>query len=78
MQRLSDLKKEKLTGKDKKMMELIETVDSGRYCIGVHEVMLLADIYDNNMIDASYDLFRYGFLKGQRAMKAELKRKGIM
>lgn len=78
MQRLSDLKKEKLTGRDKKMMELIETVDSGRYCIGVYEVMLLADIYDNNMIDASYDLFRYGFLKGQMALKAELKRKGIM
>lgn len=78
MQRLSDLKKEKLTGRDKKLLELIETVEPDRYCIGGYEVMLLADIYDNNMINASYDLFRYGFLKGQRAMKAELKRKGII
>lgn len=78
MQRLSDLKKEKLTGKAKMMIENIEKVKPGRYCIGTEEVMILAEIHDNNMINASYDLFRYGFLKGQRSLKAELKRKGII
>lgn len=73
-----EIQKEELTGKAKKMMENIQKVKPGNYCMTSSEVIILADIHDNNMIDASYDLFRYGFLKGQRALRAELKRKGIL
>lgn len=69
-------RKDALTGKAKKMMENIEKTDPGRYSMTVSEVLTLAKIHNNDMINASYDLFRYGFLKGQRAMKAESKRKG--
>ncbi|MGI6721052.1 MAG: hypothetical protein ACOX4I_00625 [Anaerovoracaceae bacterium] len=71
-------RKAALTGRAKKMLENIEKTDTGRYCMTVSEVRALAEVYNNNMINASYDLFRYGFLKGQRAMRAELKRKGIL
>lgn len=38
-----------------------------------NDVMLFADIHNNNLINGSTDLFNYGFLKGQRAERARLK-----
>lgn len=69
-------RKKALTGKAKRMMESIEKTDTGNYCLGTDEIFIFAEIYNNNLTNASYDLFRYGFLKGQRAMKAALKKKG--
>jgi hypothetical protein len=37
--------------------------------------MLFAQVYNNNLINGSGDLFRYGFLKGLRAEKAMAKKR---
>jgi hypothetical protein len=38
-----------------------------------NEVMIFADIHNNNLINGSTDIFKYGFLKGQRAEKSRQK-----
>lgn len=60
-------KKAALTGKDAKLMEQIEAVDVGSYSVKCSVVKMLADIYDNNFVNAFFDMFRLGFMKGQRA-----------
>jgi hypothetical protein len=60
--------KASLTGKEKRFFEVIEGVNPGsRYCMNYWEMCLLADVYNNSLLDGNYDIFRYGFLKGQRA-----------
>lgn len=64
-----------LTGREKKFFELIESVKPKTcYCLDYWEMILLADAYNNNLINGCYDIFRYGFLKGQRAEKNRRKR----
>lgn len=72
--RIMKEKKTSLTGKEKRLFEVIESVDTGYYYMETWELLLLSDIYDNNLINGSIDLFNYGFLKGQRAEKARQKR----
>lgn len=60
-------KKAALTGKDAKLMEQIEAVDVGNYRVKCSVVEMLANIYNNNFVNASYDMFRLGFMKGQCA-----------
>jgi hypothetical protein len=36
--------------------------------------MLISNAYKNDLFGGSYDIFRYGFLKGQRAEKARRKK----
>jgi hypothetical protein len=67
--------KESLTGNDKKLFDMIERVyPNARYCLTQDELILLAKVYENNLINGSFDIFRYGFLKGQRAERARRKR----
>lgn len=66
--------KASLTGKEKKLIEAISKVKPGNYDMYTNEVMIFADIHNNNLINGSTDLFNYGFLKGQRAEKARQKR----
>ena len=65
--------KASLTGKEKKLIEAISKVKPGNYDMYTNEVMLFADIHNNNLINGSTDIFNYGFLKGQRAEKARQK-----
>ena len=71
-ERMKDTKAS-LTGKEKKLIETINKVKPGSYNMYSHEVMLFADIHNNNLINGSTDIFNYGFLKGQRAEKARQK-----
>ena len=71
-ERMKDIKAS-LTGKEKKLIETINKVKPGSYNMYSHEVMLFADIHNNNLINGSTDIFNYGFLKGQRAEKARQK-----
>ena len=57
-----------LTGKEKRLIETLKNVDPGNYNMCTNEVILFADIYNNNLINGRTDLFNYGFLKGQRAL----------
>lgn len=64
-----------LIGKEKRLFDLVNGVtDCGRYCMEYWEMILFADAYNNNLLNGSYDIFRYGFLKGQRAEKNRRKR----
>ena len=65
--------KASLTGKEKKLIEAISKVKPGNYDMYTNEVMIFADIHNNNLINGSTDIFNYGFLKGQRAEKARQK-----
>lgn len=71
--RMKDIKNS-LTGKEKNLIEEISKVKPGSYDMYTNEVMLFADIHNNNLINGSTDIFNYGFLKGQRAEKARQKR----
>ena len=65
-----------LQGKDKRIYEKISKVKMGRYSPLMSEVLCIVDVHQNNAINASYDLLALGFLKGQRAAKADMKKKG--
>ena len=71
-------RRESLEGEDKRLIEKIEAVETGRYSMSHNELILIAKLHNNNAINASFDFFRYGFLKGQRAAKAEMKRKAAL
>lgn len=71
-ERMKDIKAS-LTGKEKKLIEAISKVKPGNYDMYTNEVMIFADIHNNNLINGSTDIFNYGFLKGQRAEKARQK-----
>lgn len=66
--------RDSLTGRDKRLIETVEKVKPGDYNMYSHELMIFADIHNNNLINGSTDIFNYGFLKGQRAEKARQKR----
>lgn len=53
-----------------KLLDDSRKVDLGNYEIGADDVRRLAEMYNNNFVNASYDMFRIGFLKGQRAEQA--------
>lgn len=67
-----------LTGKDKTFWEKIEKIgkmDIGRYHMNCSQIMLIARLFDNNYIDASYSTFCYGFHQGMRYMKNQSKKR---
>lgn len=69
---------ESLTGKDKKLWDKIEKVkkiDIGRYCMNCSQIMLIAKLFNNNYIDASYSTFCYGFHQGMQYMKNQSKKR---
>jgi hypothetical protein len=68
-------RREALEGKEKKLFEMIEDVEVGRYSASVSEVLAIAKVYNNNAINSFHSIFCFGFIKGQRAEKAKKRRK---
>lgn len=59
----------------KKLFDLIDGVNLGYYSLRVNEVKAIAYRNNSNVIDASFDYFRIGFLKGQMSERAKAKKK---
>lgn len=68
-----------LAGKDKKLFDSIEKLKADpaakRNCLYPAELMLFADVYNNNLINGAYELFLYGFMKGRRVEKLANRKK---
>ena len=65
-----------LSGKERKFWDKIESVkkmDISRYTMKSQEVMLLAEIYNNNYLDASYETFCFGFYQGLKYAENRMK-----
>ena len=65
-----------LTGKERKFWDKIEKVykmDISRYAMKTWQVMLLAEIYNNNYLDASYETFCFGFHQGLKYAENRMK-----
>lgn len=62
-----------LTGKERIFWNKIEKVQKmsaiSRYCMKTWQVLLIAKLYDNKYLDASYSCFCYGFHQGMQYMK---------
>lgn len=63
-----------LPEKDKKILDSISKVEIGRYDINCKILMMIADIYNNNAIDAFDTIFKLGFIKGKRSMRNKINR----
>ena len=63
---------------DKKGKELFDRVGAfktpDRYDMRCDEILMVASVYENNAVDASNIFFKYGFIKGMRYAKKQLKR----
>lgn len=65
-----------LTGKERKFWDKIEKVykmDISQYTMKSWQVMLLAEIYNNNYLDASYETFCFGFHQGLKYAENRMK-----
>ena len=65
-----------LTGKERKFWDKIEKVckmDISRYTMKTWQTMLLAKIYNNNYLDASYKTFCFGFHQGLKYAENRMK-----
>lgn len=51
------------------------TAKIGNHGASWGDMVKISKLHDNNAIDASIMFFNYGFLKGQRMAKAQMKRK---
>ena len=58
-----------------KMFEQIEKIDTERYKLQYDELIALHERYPDEPFTMALDAYRLGFIKGQRALKAELKKK---
>lgn len=67
-------RKSELPEKDKRLFEQLEKVKIGRYDVAYSVVLMIAEAYQNNAIDAFNTIFTLGFMKGQRAEKARQKK----
>lgn len=67
-------RKSELSEKNKKLFEQLEKVKIGGYDVACTTVLMIADVYQNNAINAFGTIFRLGFMKGQRAEKARQKK----
>lgn len=65
-----------ITGKERGFWDKIEKVykmDISRYDMKAWQVMLLAEIYNNNYLDASYETFCFGFHQGLKYAENRMK-----
>lgn len=67
-------RKKEATGDARRLLDLIEKVDTGRYDIKTSEMLILRNIYRNSSLDFALAAFQYGFIKGLRAEKARQKK----
>ena len=59
---------------DEKLIEMVRDMDiPNAYSMSVHEAMILTNEFERLALASA--AFNYGFLKGQRAAKAEAKKK---
>ena len=69
-----------LTGKERAFWNKIEKVkkmDTSRYAMKWWQTELIAKLYNNNYINASYTEFCYGFYQGMQYMKNQTKCKVV-
>ena len=71
-------RKSELPEKDKRLFEQLEKVKIGRYDVTCSVVLMIAEVYQNNAINAFNTIFTLGFMNGQRAEKARQKRKEVV
>ena len=64
-----------LNKKDKELFDRISAFKTpDRYDMRTNELLMVAGIYENNAVNAGNTLFKYGFIKGIRYAKKQLKR----
>lgn len=61
---------------EEKFLKQINEVNPGRYGMMLDEMMVLVEQYRHDIFRMVYAGFKYGFLKGQRAAKAQAKARG--
>lgn len=71
------LKESNLDKKHKRLLARIRSTEINGYSMMYSELAMFAELYDNNLINGSFDIFRYGFLRGQLALKAEMRKAGV-
>lgn len=57
-----------------KLMKSIEAVTPGRYGCAFKDIQSIRDVADGDAVETGSLCFRYGFIQGQKAAKAEAKR----
>lgn len=68
-------RKRALSEKDKRLFERISKVKIGRYDdVSSETVLVIADVYGNNAINAFNSIYRLGFMKGVNAAKRNAKK----
>lgn len=67
-------KKAELPERDRRLIETAETLDVGRYGVSSSIVLMVADVYSNNAMNAFCTIFSLGFIKGQRSERNKRKR----
>lgn len=66
-----------LEGREKvfwRKIEQIQKMDISRYCMKASDVFLLAELYNNNLFNASYSIFCFGFYQGMRYLKNQARK----
>ena len=64
-----------LTGREKRFFEIVDGIKIGRSLGLAHwQLRLLVEAFDNNLIDGSFKIYKYGFLHGQQAEKKRQKK----
>jgi len=66
-------RKSELSKKDKQLLEQLELVEIGNYDVSFSTALTIANVYQNNAINAFSTIFRLGFLKGMRKAQKEIK-----
>lgn len=56
------------------LLKATENLNIGRYCIGGLTLIELVDIYKNKPFDGMWEMFKIGFVKGQRFEKSKSKK----
>lgn len=76
-----DAKIAAFTGRERifwnKIVKVKSIADIGKYSMKYWQTMLIAELFDNNYINACYNEFCYGFYQGMQYMKNQKKKGGI-
>ena len=67
-----------LEGREKvfwRKIERIQKMDISRYCMKASDVYFLAELYKNNLINASQPIFCFGFYQGMQYLKNQARKR---
>jgi len=57
-----------LTGREKRFFEIIDGIKIGKSLgLAPWQLRLLVETYDNNLVNGSFEIYKYGYLHGQHA-----------